>query len=131
GLDRLDVRGRVDAARDVDDVRVLEAAHDVRDGRDLADVRQELVAQPLALVGALHEPGDVDELDARRHHRRLPVGLRVQAPQRLEALVRHGHDADVPVDRGEGVVGGLYARLGDRVEEGGLAHVGQPYDADA
>ena len=42
-------------ALDVDDVRVLEAAHDVDDGVDLADVGQKLVAQPLALGGARDE----------------------------------------------------------------------------
>ncbi len=42
--------------RDVDDVLVLEAADDVDDGVHLADVGEELVAQPLALAGALTRP---------------------------------------------------------------------------
>ena len=56
----------IDAAGDVHDVVVLEAAHHVRDRVDLADVREELVAEALALRGAGHEAGDVDELDRRR-----------------------------------------------------------------
>lgn len=36
-------------------------------GVGLANVGQELVAQTLALVGALHQTCDVDELDRRRH----------------------------------------------------------------
>ena len=57
-----------DLAGDVDDVVVVEAAHDVRDRVGLADVGEELVAQALALRRAGDEPGDVDELDDGRHH---------------------------------------------------------------
>ena len=57
---------RVDLAGDVDDVLVVEAAHDVDDRVGLADVGEELVAQALALGRAGHQAGDVDELDDRR-----------------------------------------------------------------
>jgi len=56
----------VDLVRHVDDVRILEAAHHVGDGIRLADVREELVAEALALGGAGHQARDVDELDHRR-----------------------------------------------------------------
>src|SRR6185503_3979988 len=46
-VDDLDVVQRVDLARNVHDVVVLEAAHEVRDRVRLADVREELVAEPL------------------------------------------------------------------------------------
>ena len=48
------------------DVAVLEAAHDVGDGVAFADVGEELVAEPLALRGAAHQAGDVDEGQAGR-----------------------------------------------------------------
>jgi len=35
----------------------------VDDGVHFADVGEELIAEPFALRGALHEPGDIDELD--------------------------------------------------------------------
>ena len=57
------------AAVDVHDVLVVEAAHHVDDRVGLADVAEELVAEALALGGALHEAGDVDELDRRRDDR--------------------------------------------------------------
>src|SRR5690606_26869184 len=60
GLDGRDVSDGVDAVLDVDDVLVLEAADDVRDRVDLADVGQELIAEALALRGATDEAGDVD-----------------------------------------------------------------------
>ena len=48
------------------DVGVLEAADDLDDRVDFADVGEELVAEPFALARALHQAGDVDELDRRR-----------------------------------------------------------------
>ena len=51
----------------MDDVLVLEAAYDVRDGVGLTDVLEELVAETLALGGALDESRDVDELHGGGH----------------------------------------------------------------
>ena len=67
GVDDLDIGERIDAAGDVHDVGALEAAHHVRDGIHLADVRQKLVAQPLALRSAGDQTCDVDELDRGRN----------------------------------------------------------------
>jgi len=47
-------------------VGVVEAADHVHDRVHLADVRQELVAEPLTLGRALDEARDVHELDHRR-----------------------------------------------------------------
>ena len=66
GVDDLDVAHRVHGVGDVVHVGIVEAAHDLDDRVDLAHVREELVAQALALAGALHEAGDVDELDRGR-----------------------------------------------------------------
>ena len=60
-VDGLDVRERIDLARDMNDVGILEAAHDVRDGVGLANVREKLVAQAFALARARDQSGDVDE----------------------------------------------------------------------
>ncbi len=64
---RADVGQRVQRLRNVGHVGVLEAAHHHRDGVDVADVAQELVAQPGPLARAGHQPGDVHELDGGRH----------------------------------------------------------------
>ena len=61
GLDGLDVGDRIDLALDMGDVVVLEAAHHMHDGVDLADGGEELVAEPLAFRGAAHQAGDIDE----------------------------------------------------------------------
>src|SRR3954451_13327882 len=67
GLDRLDVGDRIDRVADMRHVRIVEAAHHMRDRIDLADVAEELVAEPLALRGAFYEARDVDEGEARRN----------------------------------------------------------------
>ena len=66
GLDGLGVGERIDPALDVGDVGILEAAQHVGDGVALADVGEELVAEALALAGAAHQAGDIDEGDPRR-----------------------------------------------------------------
>ena len=66
GLDGVDVARGIDAAVHMDDVFVLKAAHHVDDGVHLADVGEELVAQTLAVAGALDQTGDVDKLQRRR-----------------------------------------------------------------
>ena len=63
GGDDLDVAHGIDRAGDVVDVVVLEAADDLDDGVDFADVGQKLVAEPLARARALDQAGDVDELE--------------------------------------------------------------------
>ena len=52
----------IDRSHHVDHVGILEAANHMYHGVDFANVREELVAEPFALRGALHEAGDVHEL---------------------------------------------------------------------
>ena len=108
------------------DVGILEEADDLADGVAVADVRQELVAEALALVRALDQACDVNELDGGRHDLRGMHHL----GELVQALVGNVHDAHVGVDRGEGVVGREPALAGQRGEQGRLAHVGQTYDTD-
>ena len=63
GVDDFDVAHRINAAGDVDDVRVFEAAHDLDDGVHLADVAEKFVAQTFAVRRAFHEAGDVHEFN--------------------------------------------------------------------
>ena len=49
--------------------------------------------------------------------------------QRVQARIRHRHDADVRLDGAEREVGRGDARLGQRIEQGGLADVRQADDA--
>jgi len=97
----------------------------MHDGIGLADVGEELVAEAFALGGTGDEAGDVDEFDDGRLH-----ALRLDDFGQLgHTLVRHLDDADVRFDGAERVVGGIDAGLGQGVEEGGFADVGQADDA--
>ena len=110
---------------DMDDVVVVEAAHDMDDGVALADVAEELVAEAGTLTCALDEAGDVYELHDSGG---LLVGL-PDLSQLIQPLVRHGHDAAVGLDGAEGVVCSLRVLGGgDGVEQSGLADVGQADD---
>ena len=94
------------------------------DGVRAADVLQELVAQSRALAGALHQTGDVHELNDRRG---VFLGL-VHLRQKVQTLVRHGDHAHIGLNGAEGVVGTLGASIGNGVEQSGLAHIGQADD---
>jgi hypothetical protein len=64
-VDRFYVGNRIDLARDMDDILVLEAPDHVRNRVALPDIGEKLVAQALALRRARHESRDVHELDHR------------------------------------------------------------------
>jgi hypothetical protein len=126
GLDRGDVVGRGHLALHVRHVVVAEHPGDLTDRVGLPDVREELVAQPLALRGAAHDAGDVHEL----HGRRDRLGGLEHRGEHRQPGVRHTDHADVRLDGGERVVRGEHVVLGQRVEEGRLAGVRQTDDSD-
>ena len=99
----------------MNDVVVFKTTHDLNDRVGLADVGKELVAESGTFRGPLHESGDVDKLD-RGGDQFLRAG---DFREHGQARVGHGHDADIRVDRAEGVIGRLrLAGAGDGVEEG-------------
>ena len=121
--------GRLVAALlDVDDVVVLEAPHDVEDGVALADVREELVAETLALRGALHETRDVGELHGRPDYLLWIDDFR----EFFETGIGHFDYGRVRLDGAERII--LRRRLltlRQRVEQCGLPYVGKPDDTYA
>ncbi len=82
--------------------------------------------RPWPCSRAAGQAGDVDDLD-----RGVDLARRLQdLVEPVEALVGHGHHAVVGLGRAEGVRRGQRARVGERVEHGGLAGVGQSDDAE-
>ena len=110
----------------MDDVGVGEDPDHLADRVALADVGEELVAQPLPLRSPLHDARDIDE----RHRGRQDPGGAEDPRENVEPPVRYADDAHVGLDRGEGVVGREHVVLGQGVEQRGLADVGQADDAD-
>ena len=126
GFNGVHVAQRIHAAVHMGDVFIVEAAHHFHDGRAFADVGQELVAETFALARAAHKTGDVHEV----HGGINGLGGLHKLGQRVHALVRHGHGGLVGFDGAEGIVRGFgVLGLGERVEQGGLAHVGQTDDS--
>ena len=119
GVDHLDIGGRIDLSCDVDHVRVLVASDHVGDGIGLPDMGEKLVTQSLALGGPRHESGDIDEFDRGGHD---PLGVSY-VRKRLQAGIRHWHDADVGLDGAERIVFGSNPRARQGVEERRLADV--------
>ena len=126
GVHQLGVGDRVDSPLGMRNPLVAVGADHVADRVGLADLGQEAIAQPLAGRGALHQPGDVSELDRLRDLRARTGGL----GNGRQAMVGDLDDGDVRLHRRERVDGGL--RRGPRkgVEERRLARVGQADDAD-
>src|SRR5690606_31486172 len=91
GVDRVDVARRVDASFDMQDVSALEAADDVKNRVDLADVGQELVAQPLTAAGPADDTGDVDDADGGGDD----LFTLDELLDDVEPLVGNGDNADV------------------------------------
>ena len=127
GIDGLEVLCRIDSALDMDDVRIGEGAEHLADGVGLADVGEELVAEPGAFAGPFDDARDIDEGHRRRH---LPLRAE-DLRENGEPRVRYFNDTGVGLDRGEGIVRGEHVVLGESVEEGGLADVGQADDANS
>ena len=125
GVDQLGVAHRIDPALDMGDVVVLEAAKNVQDGIDAANSAQELVAQPLALGRATHQPRDVDHLELG-----LDDFLRLRdLGDHVQPWVGHRHPAGIGFDGAKGIIGcGRRCGRGQRVEEGRFADIGQPDD---
>ncbi len=125
-FDRVGIADRVDAAFDMGDVGIFEAAEHMDDGIDFADIGEELVAEAFALRGTAHEAGDVDEGDARRDDFLRLAGL----CQQLHAWIGNRHFTGVRLDRAERIVRRLRRRRARQcIEESGLAHIGKPDDA--
>ena len=125
GDDGLHVGDRVYPARHVNHVLVIETTDHVHDRISLANIGQKLVTQALALRRAGHKARDVYEFDNRRLH-----ALRLDdARQGVQSRIGHLNDTDVRLDGAEGIVFSSDARFGQRVKEGGLAHIGQPDNA--
>ena len=117
----------IQGIRGAGDVVVDERPEHEHDGVDLADVGEELVAQALALRGALDEPADVDDFHGSVHEH-LGLAHRAQA---LDALVGYLGHADVGVLGGEGVWRSERAPTSESVVQRALARVGETDQAEA
>ena len=95
------------------DVVVLEAAQDVDDRVDLADIAEELVAKAFALARAFHQPGDIDEGELGLDN----LGRAGDPRDFAEPRVGNRDLPDIGLDRAERIIRRLRRlRLGQRIE---------------
>ena len=112
----------IDITLDVDNLGIIEAAHDLEDGVDGADVRQERVTQTRARGGAAGQTGNIVDGQVGGH---LGLGLVVLA-EPVEALIGDDDTRLFRVNGGIRKVCRVTQRgLGDGLEEGRFADVGQ------
>jgi hypothetical protein len=105
------------------DVVIFETAQHMDDGVNLTDIGEELVAQPFTLGRAAHEARNVDKAQLRLDNLLAAANLR----DHMQPRIGHRDCADIGLDRAKGIIRRLRRlRLGQRVEQGGLAHIGQP-----
>ena len=104
---------------------IIEATDDLQDSVGFPDIGQKLVAQTLALAGALHETGDIDEVDGGVDDF-LGAG---NFGQLVQPFIGNRHHGLVRLDGAERIVcrfGVLLAR--QCIEDGRLADIRQPND---
>ena len=123
-VDDVNVAQGIGTALNVGDVRVVKAADNVNDGVRGTDVGKEFIAETLAMGRALYKTRDVHKLNDGG----CELLWVVLIPQPLQPLIRHGHNAHVRVNGAERVVVRGHARVGDGIEQRGLADVRQPDD---
>ena len=125
GLHRLGIGDGIDLVFDMLDVVILEAAQHMDDGVHLADIAEELVAQAFTRGGTAHEAGNVHE----RQLRLDDLGAARDLGDGIQPRIGHRDLADIRLDRAERIVRRLRRlRFRQRVEQGGLADIGQPDD---
>lgn len=102
--DDIEVAGGVDVSLDVDDLGIVETPHDLEDGVDGADVRQEGIPETGTGGSTARQTGNVVDCEVGRDAR---LGL-VLLAQPVEAIVR---DNDASLLRVDGGVGEVLHRL--------------------
>ena len=123
-IDRLDVTQGVHASVHMDDIAVLEAAHNVNDRVHLADIGEELVAQALPLGSAFDKASDIHKLDDSR---RDLFGM-VHLAEKPDSFIGNRNNAHVRVDRTERIICRFRACLGKCVKKCALSNIRKTYD---
>ena len=120
GVDHLDIRRRIHAVGDVDNIVIVKATHDVGDSVSFADVGEKFIAQSFTFGGARHQTGDIHELHGGGHD-----PLRIDdLGQFVLARVGHCYHASVGFNGAEREVFGADTGVGQRIKQGGFADVG-------
>jgi len=116
-----DVTLGINGGVDVDDIGIVEAPDDMKNCVDVAYVREKLIAETIAFVGAADKAGNINKLKSCRNGFRGPEDL----CESVESIVGDGDNANVWVDRAEGIIGYLCSGGRDGVEESRFSNIGE------
>jgi hypothetical protein len=120
--DDVQVTDGVDITLDVDDLSVVEAAHNLEDGVDGANVRQESVTKTSTSRGTARQTGDIVDGQVGGD---LGLGV-VHLAEVIEAVVGDENAGLLRIDGGIWEVGRVTKRaLGNGLEESGFTNVGK------
>ena len=99
----------------------------MHNSRTFANIAQKLVAEAFAPAGPAYKTGNVDKINAGVDGL-FGLGL---GGQSVHPFVRHSHGGLVGLDGAKGIVGGLsILGLGQGVEQGGFAYIGQAHNTN-
>src|SRR3989338_6833656 len=110
----------------MDNIVVLEKPDHLNDCVYLADMREELITQPLAFVSASHEPGNVFEFN---HSGDSLFGF-LNPGQYLQPRLRHRNNTNIRLNGSERVIGRLNLEIGQSVKKCGFPDVLQTHNSD-
>ena len=120
--DDVQVTDWVDVTLNVNDLGIIEATHNLEDGVDSADVRQEGVTKTSTSRGTARQTGNIVDGQVGGHPR---LGV-VHLAEVIVAVVGNDDARLLRVDGGIGEVGGVTKRaLGNGLEESGFTDVGK------
>lgn len=120
--DDVQVTDGVDVTLNVDNLGIVEATHNLEDGIDSADVRQEGVTKTSTSRGTARQTGNIVDGQVGGHPR---LGV-VHLAEVIEAVIGDDDTRLLRVDGGIGEVGRVTKRaLGNGLEESGFTNVGK------
>ena len=107
------------------DIIILKAADDVDDSINLANMSKEFIPETLAAVRTANKTRYIDEFDRCRDKALWVIHL----IEHIKPVVGNIYDADIRLDRAEGVVRSLCACFGDRIKKGAFTDIRKPDNA--
>ncbi len=109
----------------VSHIGIIETAYDMHDRIHIPYVAEKLIPQSLAPASTLHQTGDVDKL----HRGISKLGGIYDSRDIFQSWIGNRDDADIRIDRTEGIIRHLGTGGGEGIKDGGLADVWKTYDS--
>ena len=108
------------------DIGIFKTAQHMGNGIDLADIGQELIAQPFTAGRPAYQPGYIHKFQKSRQD----FSRFCQPCNGIQARIRHRHTAGIRLNRAKRIIGSIRGcGFGQRIKQGGFAHIWQANNA--